>query len=287
MTDTHQVKRERLARLEHDGLTFDVYDEGPADGEVVVLLHGFPERSSCWREVAPLLHARGYRTVAMDQRGYSPGARPSRRRDYEMTVLGDDVAALIETVGGPVHLVGHDWGAIVAWVVALRRPDLLRSLTAISVPHPTPFVRAILTSRQFFKSWYMLLFQLPRLPELTARRVGGPVDQGLVRAGMSQDEVDRFRAEIVDYGAFSPALGWYRAIPMADRSLLRRRVSVPTTLLWSDDDIAVGRAGVERNQRYVGAPYELEVLEGVSHWIPTQEPRACADAILRRIEGVA
>src|SRR5918999_2673872 len=98
---------ERIRSLSRVGLTFDVFDEGPLDGEVVVLLHGFPERSTTWRYVAPLLHQRGFRTVAMDQRGYSPGARPKRRRDYRMGVLADDAAALIERVGAPVHLAGH------------------------------------------------------------------------------------------------------------------------------------------------------------------------------------
>ena len=88
-------------------------DEGPLDGVPVVLLHGFPERASTWRDVAPLLHARGFRTLAPDQRGYSPGARPPRRRDYRVALLAGDVVALIERIGRPVHLVGHDWGAVV------------------------------------------------------------------------------------------------------------------------------------------------------------------------------
>ena len=108
----------RLTRFRHDGLVFDVRDEGPVDGDPVVLLHGFPERSTCWRDVAPLLHARGLRTYAPDQRGYSPGARPRRRRDHTIPKLVGDVVALIETIGRPVHLVGHDWGATVGWMVA-------------------------------------------------------------------------------------------------------------------------------------------------------------------------
>src|SRR5215213_5684608 len=127
----------RLRSYRHDGLTFDVEDEGPLEGDPVVLLHGFPQRSTCWRLVVPLLHARGLRTYAPDQRGYSPSARPARRRDYRLERLVDDVLALVEAIGRPVHLVGHDWGAVVAWALASQRPDDVRTLTAVSVPHPT------------------------------------------------------------------------------------------------------------------------------------------------------
>src|SRR3954467_12967075 len=98
---------ERITTISNEGLTFDVLDEGPEDGTPVVLLHGFPERSTSWREVAPILHAAGLRTFALDQRGYSPGARPGRRRDYRFSLLCGDVVALIEQIGSQVHLVGH------------------------------------------------------------------------------------------------------------------------------------------------------------------------------------
>ena len=275
---------ERLSSLAHDGHTFDVFDEGPVDGEVVVLLHGFPERSSCWREVAPLLHAQGYRTVAMDQRGYSPGARPPRRRDYTMSILAADVVALIERLGGPVHLVGHDLGAANSWVVAMQRPDLLRTMTVISVSHPAAYLRSALTTPQFLKAWYILFFQLPWLPELGARRPGA-FDRALRKSGMTSDDVARFREEIVGGGAFGPALRWYRAFPFSTRALRGGPVSVPTTLLWSDLDTALSRWSVQKNDRYVDAPYAFVTLAGVSHWIPTEAPEACAEAILERIGG--
>lgn len=281
--------RQRINQLRHDGLTFDVYDEGPIDGEVVVLLHGFPERASCWRHVSPILHAAGFRTVAMDQRGYSPGARPHRRRDYSVTHLSDDVAALIDATVGPagpdakVHLVGHDWGAIVSWVVAMRYPERLRTLTAVSVPHPTAYLRSTVTSKQFSKSWYVGVFQLPRLAESLAGRRGSPMEKLLRSSGMDTEEIERFRTEIVEYGAIRGGLSWYRAIPFADRSLWRQLVSVPTTFIWSDGDDFVGRPSCERNEQYVTGPYEFVILAGVSHWIPTQAPEACAEAIVERI----
>ncbi|MCW2791440.1 MAG: alpha/beta hydrolase fold protein [Nocardioides sp.] len=276
----------RITSYTREGLTFDVRDEGPLDGTPVVLLHGFPERSTSWREVAPLLHEHGIRTFAPDQRGYSPGARPRRRRDYRLPHLVDDVAALIERIGGPVHLVGHDWGAVVGWALAAQRPELLHSWTAVSVPHPMAFLRAGVTSRQGLRSWYIGFFQLPRLAEISARRPGGPFEQALVRSGMTEDDVARFRAEMLDDGALPGALGWYRAIPLVDLRHAQFRVEVPTTFVWSDGDVAVDRSGAERTGRFCDGPYSFVPLTGVSHWIPTQAPGPLADAVLARIASV-
>ncbi|MGZ8743802.1 MAG: alpha/beta fold hydrolase [Nocardioides sp.] len=277
----------RITTFDHDGLTFDVRDEGPLGGPVVVLLHGFPERNTSWRSVAPLLHARGMRTLAPDQRGYSPGARPRRRRDYRSSKLVADVLALIDEVGAPVHLVGHDWGAVVGWLLAAQRPDVLLTYTAVSVPHPRAFLEAGLTSTQGLRSYYVGLFQLPALPEVLAGRPGGPFERGLRRAGMTAPEIARFRTEMIADGALPGALGWYRAAPLVDPASTGGRVSVPTTFVWSDGDVAVARAGAERTERYVDGPYELVVLEGVTHWIPTQAPRQLAEAVLARIGSVA
>ena len=273
----------RLTTYERAGLVFDVRDEGPLDGDPVVLLHGFPERSSCWREVAPLLHGQGLRTYAPDQRGYSPGARPRRRRDYTIPRLVVDVVALIETIGRPVHLVGHDWGSTVGWMVAAHHPELVRSWTAVSVPHPAAMIRAWLTSRQLARSWYMAAFQLPRVPERMAARAGGRMDRSLLGSGMTPDDVSRFRREIVEDGALTGGLNWYRALPLGPTSYASKRVRVPTTMVWSDGDVAIVRAGIDRTAASVDADYELVVLEGVSHWIPTQAPEPLARAILERI----
>jgi len=277
----------RLLRYRHDGLVFDVQDAGPLDGDPVVLLHGFPERHTCWRGVAPLLHAEGFRTYAPDQRGYSPGARPPRRRDYTMDKLEADVAALIETIGSPVHLVGHDWGSNSGWLVSAHRPDLVRSWTAVSVPHPAAFRQAMFTTRQAFSSWYMGAFQAPRIPERLAAKPGGRFDQGLLDGGMTRDEVDRFRREVLAYGALPYALNWYRAMPFTRQRELVDKVAVPTTMVWGDADFAVRRESVDRCAEHVTGPYELRVLAGVSHWIPTQAPQAVADAVLARIGSVA
>lgn len=275
---------DRVSEVDRGGLVFDVRDQGPLEGEPVVLLHGFPERASSWEKVTRILHEAGYRTLAMDQRGYSPRARPERRRDYKGDQLVGDVLALIDAVpGGTAHLVGHDWGAAVAWSVAMTAPDQVRTLTAVSVAHPAAFLSSFVRSGQAFRSWYMGLFQLPFLPERAAS--SDWFGTLLRKGGMTEDDVARFRREIVEAGALPYALNWYRAIPLSDPRSTRKRVTVPTTLVWSDGDAALGPWGPEHTAEWVDAPYRFVVLPGVSHWIPTQAPDQLADAILDRVRS--
>ena len=256
-------------------------DSGPAEGDPVVLLHGFPQRATSWRHVTPLLHAAGLRTYAPDLRGYSPGARPGRRRDYAVPRLLEDLVALVEDIGHPVHLVGHDWGAVVGWAAAAERPELLRTYTAVSVPHPRAFLDACRRGDQLLRSWYVAAFQLPWLPE---RVLASPLGRrSLRRSGMTEEALARFDSEVVADGALSEALGFYRALPLTPPGRTTRRVTVPTTLVWSDGDMALSRVGAERCGRYVAAPYHFVALEGISHWIPEEAPRALADAVLARV----
>ena len=271
----------RLTTYRRAGLTFDVTDEGPLDGEVIVLLHGFPQRATSWSKVRPLLHEAGYRTVAPDQRGYSPGARPPRRGDYRLGALVDDVVALIEEIGAvPVHVVGHDWGAAVAWSLAAAHPDRVAVLTTVSVPHPRAMMDSLRRPDQLRRSWYMGFFQLPWLPErVLSGRLG---ERFLAAAGMGRDSIARYRSEIVAAGALSGGLNWYRAMAMSNPKGLGRRVRVPTTHVWSDGDTALGRTGAERSAAYVVGDYRLEVLQGISHWIPDEAPERLAAIILGR-----
>jgi pimeloyl-ACP methyl ester carboxylesterase len=273
----------RLTGFRHDGLSFEVRDEGPLDGDSVVLLHGFPERATAWRRVAPLLHEQGLRTFAPDQRGYSPEARPGRRRDYRLSRLVGDVVALLEEIGRPVHLVGHDWGAAVGWAVAAQHPALLRSWTAVSVPHPVAFTKAMVTSTQGLRSWYMAVFQVPFVPEwLGGTRV---FEEWLRASGMDEESLARFRTEMVADGALRGGLMWYRALPLPDQAVSVGRIRVPTTFVWSDKDAAIGPVGARNTEALVAAPYEYVELNGVSHWIPTEAPEQLTAAILRRIES--
>ncbi|MBE7325323.1 alpha/beta hydrolase [Nocardioides sp. Y6] len=286
----------------HDGLEFDVTEGGPADGDPVVLLHGFPQRATCWRLVEPLLHQAGLRTYAPDQRGYSPGARPRGRWAYRVPTLVADVVALIERIGTPVHLVGHDWGATVAWGVAASRPDLVTGLTALSVPHGSAMKRAALRGGQALRSSYFGVFNVPGLVEGLTKARPDLLDPVWRRSGMDDEQVARFHREIVDDGALPYALGWYRGLPLAalpkmvpglgalvgDRSdgpSWTSRSRVPTTYVWSTGDTAISRAAAEACGDFVLADYRYVELEGVSHWIPEEAPGVVAEAVVSRVRG--
>ena len=203
----------------HDGLTFDVRDAGPADGPVVVLLHGFPQHNDSWDAVIDRLTAQGYRCLAPNQRGYSSGARPPRRRDYRIPDLVGDLGALIDASGAQqVHLVGHDWGA--AW--RGPRPRRCPSDSRPSRRSPCRIRRRSssrsLTSRQGLASWYMYFFQLPRLPEWSMLRRNGSFMSESAAAGRADAErwPSATRKPCCEPGALTAAINWYRAMPLSN-----------------------------------------------------------------------
>ncbi len=271
-----------MERFTNTGLQFDVTDGGPPDGPAVILLHGFPEDRSCWDAVTPPLHARGLRTLAPDQRGYSPGAAPTARHEYRLRLLADDVLALAEQAGvNSFDIVGHDWGAALAWYLAANHRDRVRTLTALSVPHPKAFRSAMLHSTQALHSWYMVFFQLPQVPErLLAIRGGERMRSALRRSGLDDDFAARYAARAAARpGGMTGPLNWYRALPSALRDPIGD-VTVPTMLVWSDGDPFITRKSAELCSDYVQGPYRFEVLPGVSHWIPEQEPVRTAELLL-------
>lgn len=273
---------DRITEFTNDGYTFPVNDLGPVAGEIVVLLHGFPQTSKSWIPVCERLNASGYRTLTFEQRGYARTARPRGRRAYRMSKLVSDVAALIDATGAPVHLVGHDWGAAVAWSTAARHPDRVRTLTAVSVPHPSAFLGSMLISSQILRSYYIGLFQIPWLPEffcrnprLTKRMLGG--------TGMTTEQIAQVQTDIINSGALTPSINWYRAMPFASPKYVRK-VSAPTTYVWSTGDTALSRRGATLCARFVTGPYRFEITDG-SHWIPEEQPELLHDLIVDRIEA--
>ncbi len=263
-------------------LTFDVLISGPDDGIPLVALHGFPESAASWGKVTPLLTAAGYRVIAPNQRGYSAGARPERVDAYKIEHLVADVVGLLDALGLPdAHLVGHDWGSAVAWQVAGRHPNRIRSLTAISVPHPTAFGWALREDEdQKQRSSYIgLLRQEGKAEEVLSednfRRLRAMFD-GQIDPEFADEHIRVLSGE----GALTGALNWYRAMTRDFGDI--DRTTVPTTYVWSTGDTALGRAGAERCGEFVDAPYEFVVLEGGSHWIPEERAEELAEAILAR-----
>jgi pimeloyl-ACP methyl ester carboxylesterase len=264
---------------EHDGLTFTVRDGGPPGGEPVVLLHGFPQTSTCWQSLEPRLHAAGVRTLAPDQRGYSPAARPPARRDYRTADLVGDVIALLDEAGlADAHIVGHDWGGIVSWALAGRHPQRVRSLTVLSTPHPAAFASALRSGRQALKSWYMLFFQLPWLPELV---VPATLARTLARTGLPAAAVQRDLPPMQQPGAVAGALNWYRALPFGLRDP-QPRSKVPTSFVWGARDPFLGRQAAESTGEFVTGAYRFVELDA-GHWLPDTHSAEVADVILERV----
>lgn len=272
----------RVTRFERVGLEFDVTDEGPLDGEPVVLLHGFPTDRSSWQQVAPRLHAAGLRTLAPDQRGYSPAARPPGQAEYRLEELVADVLALLERAGvARAHVVGHDWGGAVAWLLAGNHPDRVASVTVLSTPHPAALSRALRHPDQLRRSWYMAAFQLPRLPEwrLATEFVGL-----LTRTSLPAPDARRYAERLGSAEALTGPINWYRA---ARSSHVRaRRVTVASTYVWGSRDFALGPLAARLTADHVTGDYDFVELDA-GHWLPETRPAECADAIIARVRSTA
>jgi pimeloyl-ACP methyl ester carboxylesterase len=264
-------------------MTFDVSDSGPAEGDVIVLLHGYPENRTSWDQVTPYLVEAGYRVLAPDQRGYSPRARPKGRRAYALQHLAGDVVAMLDAADvEKAHVVGHDWGGGVAWALADLHPERLHTVTSLTTPHPRAMAKAMLTGTQAFKSWYMFMFQLPALPELAYRdRMQDRLRATLRGTGLADEAIDRYVTPLREPGAATAAINWYRAMPFSKRPT--GKVSVPTLYVYGTKDAFLGRKAADLTGNYVEAPYRYEVLDGATHWMPEEIPHVVARLVLEHI----
>ncbi|MBU4613632.1 alpha/beta hydrolase [Rhodococcus sp. GG48] len=278
MTDDSRTDRVRLGEL-----TFDVTVAGPDDGTPILLLHGFPESSASWRPVTPRLVRAGLRVIAPNQRGYSPDARPERVDEYRFDRLVGDVVGLLDAYDiESAHLVGHDWGAAVAWQVAGGHPERIRSLTAVSVPHPAAFGWALREDAdQQRRSGYIGLLRQEGRAEAVLLEDDSRRLRAMFGDGNDPELVEEHVRLLSQPGALTAAMNWYRAMTRAFGDL--PPVRVPTTYVWSTADSALGPAAAKRCAEFVDAPYRFVVLDGASHWIPEEHPDALADAILARV----
>ncbi len=265
-------------------LSFTAQVAGPSGGRPVLLLHGFPQSSLSWSRITPALTGAGLRTIAPDQRGYSPGARPVDVSAYAMSELVGDAIGLLDALGlSTADVVGHDWGGLVAWQLAGRHPERVRSLTAISVPHPRAISEAMATDPdQQQRSAYIKLFrQEGKAEEVLLADGAKRLRRLFAGSGLAEAEVADYVEPLRAPGALTATLSWYRAMSRNDAAL--GAVIVPTTFVWSDDDAAVGRRAAEACAQHVSGPYRFVELTGVSHWIPEQAPEDLSAAILAQV----
>ena len=258
--------------LEVRGYRFDGLAAGPPDGELVLLLHGFPQFADSWAAVMEALGAGGFRAVAVDQRGYSPGAQPADIGAYGMGELVADVVAFADALGaGRFHLAGHDWGGAVAWAVAAKHPDRLRTLTVLATPHLDAFAEALANDAdQKKKSLYMMLFRAPgHLAEKTFLAFDAKVLRGVYEGKVAEAEVERNVARLRAGETLTCALNWYRANEFAGGL---GPVRVPTLYVWGDQDVALGAVAAKDTGHYVSGRYQFVRLSGCSHWLLEEEP---------------
>jgi pimeloyl-ACP methyl ester carboxylesterase len=257
--------------------------DGPADGEMFILLHGFPEGAESWAKQVEALGKAGSLAVAPDLRGYGLSDAPEGVEKYAIGHLVEDVAGIIKAFGrSDAHVAGHDWGAIVAWFFAARHPEMTKTLTALSVAHPNALAEASAVDEdQHERSRYVELF----LQEGKAERVLGDEDHRRLRAMFARPNPDAVPLSVVEHftrslsrpGRLTAALNYYRANLGAGGGAWAAftqelKITMPTTLLWGDQDPALGRRAVEATARQVDGPYRLEVLAGAGHWLQFERP---------------
>lgn len=270
---------------------FDAVAAGPVDGTPVLLLHGFPETSWSWRFVQPALAEAGYRSVAPDLRGYSPGARPTEPSEYTIDELVGDVIGIADHLGwGRFHLVGHDWGGALAWQVAGRHADRLITLDVVSTPHPAAFALAKEAGPspdgddQAEKSAYMTWFRTPGSEHEILAEGGETLRAGLVTMGLDQESADHYVDRLTDPSVLVGGLNWYRGADVTD-NVGMGPITMPTLYVWSTDDVALGRTAAEATAGEVVGPYTFEVLDGISHWIPEEAPDALLSHLLPHLDA--
>lgn len=277
-----------------NGIKLHVVKAGPEEGPLVLLLHGFPEFWYGWRRQIPALASGGYRVWAPDQRGYNLSDKPRDVGAYGLDHLADDVVGLIDATGRErVCLIGHDWGAAVAWWVARLFPERLERLAILNVPHGAVMERHLRQSpAQLRRSWYIFFFQLPLIPEAALR--GGNWRAGLnslrqtsLTGSFSEDDLEMYRRAWSRPRAMTSMINWYRALLRARPS--RRaspRIRVPTLMIWGARDFALGQEMAQPSIDYCDDG-RLVFLEQATHWVQHDEPERVNDMLIRFLSGRA
>jgi epoxide hydrolase 4 len=274
------------------------YGKGP----LILLLHGFPECWYAWRYQLPALAQAGFRVVAPDLRGYNLSDKPRGVHAYRMECLIGDVKGLIQTLGEDrAVVVGHDWGGVIAWQLAISEPQMVKKLIILNAPHPQRYLEALKTPGQLLRSWYVLFFQLPWLPELMIHSFGfAGLRQRLLNEPVHADAFDEvtvkvYQRALAQPGALTAALNYYRA---GFRSLVRglrpniQPIEMPTLVIWGEQDRYLGADLLEGLEPWV-KDLTVERFADASHWVQAEVPERVNERMLqflrppRRPSGLA
>jgi pimeloyl-ACP methyl ester carboxylesterase len=273
------MTRPTHARIPASGVVLRVRQEGA--GPAVLLLHGFPDSSALWDRVTPHLLDAGYRVIAPDLRGFGHSDAPGRVGDYALGHIVADLRALVTRLTGnePVHVIGHDWGAVAAWGLALEHPQVVRSQVTLSVGHPREY--AVAGVEQKLKGLYTLLWQFPGLAERWLEQRNHAGLRGWAR---QHPLLDRCVADMARPGRLTAGLNWYRA--NLHRVLLGSwgDCAVPTLGVWSEGDHFLAEDQMRRSERRMRAPWRYERIERAGHWLPLEQPERIARLSLEWFE---
>ena len=271
-----------------NNVNLHVVTAGDPDDPLVVLLHGYPEFWYGWYQYIEPLVSAGYRVLVPDQRGYNRSDKPDGSRHYRVSKLSTDIAELIESENSDsAHVVGHDWGAAVAWDLALRHPDTVDRLGIINVPHPIVFEETLKSNpRQMRKSWYMFFFQLPRIPEWYQRRRNF---QQLADAlndskdgAFTDEDIDRYRTAWKREEALTGMINWYRALLRHSENPPKEQVEAPTLVIWGEEDDYLLSEMASKSVEYC-EDGRLERFPNATHWIHHEYPERVVDLIVDHI----
>ena len=257
-----------------NGFDLNVVVEG--EGEPILLLHGFPDSNYVWRGVIPRLKEAGYQVIAPDQRGFGLSDAPEGVENYDMELIAKDAVAILDELGiEKAKLVAHDWGAMIGWLLAGTYPERFESYVAISVGHSKAYAAAGFEQKR--KGWYVLFFQLRGIAEKAMMAN----DWSLFRKTVNDHpEVDHWIEDLSRPGRLTAGMDWYRANMSKLWKAEFPRVKIPVLGIWSSDDVALAEDQMIGSAAYVDASWQYERMEGVSHWIPVDEPDGLSDLIL-------
>jgi pimeloyl-ACP methyl ester carboxylesterase len=262
-----------------NGIRFHVLEAGA--GPLVLLLHGFPEFSYSWHRQLPALAAAGLHAVAPDLRGYNLSDKPPDVRDYRLRTLVADVAGLISALGAErAVVVGHDWGGAIAWKFAMLHRELLERLAILNAPHPAAFARELRRPRQWLRSWYILYFQVPWLPELGLSAGHAHFLKRTLRTepvspdAFTDEDIRLYREALMRPGALAAALNYYRALFRCPGELRHgnRTITAPTLLIWGERDPYLGVGMTDNLTRWV-PNLRVERIANASHWVQNDAPQ--------------
>jgi len=272
----------RTELVETNGLTFEV-DMCGAGEKFAICLHGFPENSFSWRYQMPLFARLGYTVWAPNLRGYGNSSRPEKVKDYSIDHLVSDVADLIDASGAEsTLLIGHDWGGVIAWSFAIQAIRPIERLIVMNIPHPSLFLKGLLRWPQLFRSWYILFFQIPKIPELLlglwgARPVGDVFYKTAVdKSRFPETVLEVYRENARRPGALTAMVNYYRALLREKeiskkRRLLETILEVPTLMIWGEQDTALGKELTYGTEKLV-TDFTIRYLPDVSHWVQQEDP---------------